>query len=411
MAFDMLIRGSSEVLQCTGNGSPEAMLAPIAGGAIGVTGGKVAWLGKAGTEPVGGITPTTRVIEANGGFVGPGFVDPHTHLVFAGDRSDEFEQRCKGVSYLDIAKSGGGIAKSVTATRAASEAELISLALPRLKRLLAHGVTTAEIKSGYGLTIDGEIKMLRVVKALTAQQPVSLVGTLLALHTVPPEYAQNRAGYLKLVIEELLPSVAAEKLARFCDAFVEQTAFTHDEAREVLTAAKRLGFQLRLHVDQLTANGGAQLAAELAALTADHLEQISEAGIAAMKRADTIAVLAPTSTLFARARPFANGRALRDAGLRTALCTNCNPGSSNSENVFLAMGLACVENGLSPAEAYLGFTRWAADAIAEPALGRLEVGGPADLVVYNSCSYRELPYHFGMNDVRTVVKAGHVVAG
>ncbi|MDP1824955.1 MAG: imidazolonepropionase [Archangium sp.] len=401
--FDLLIHGASEVLTCTGEGTAEAKLAPITKGAIGVRDGRIAWLG---TEPP---ARGEFEVDARGGFVGPGFVDCHTHVVFAGDRSGEFEQRCQGKTYLEIAAAGGGIARTVTATRAASEQELIELAVPRLERLLRHGVTTAEVKSGYGLDVESELRMLRVIARLGERTPISLVGTVLALHAVPPEFKADRAGWVRKVIDELLPVVAREKLARFNDVFVEQSAFTHEEARSCLEAGRALGLSPRLHVDQLTANGGAQLAASLGAVTADHLEQISSEGIAALAKAGTVAVLAPTSTLFAKARPFAPGRALADAGVKVALCTNCNPGSSHSENVFLSMGLACVENGLTPAEAYLGFTRHGADAISDPSLGRLQVGGPADLVLFNADSYRALPYHFAMNDVAHVVKAGRLI--
>ncbi len=403
MHFDLLIHGASEVVTCTGAGSAEQMLAPVPRGCVGIKDGRVAFIG---AEPPGSAT---RELDARGGFVGPGFVDCHTHVVFAGDRSDEFELRCQGRTYLEIAAAGGGIARSVNATRAASEETLLRLALPRLERLLRHGVTTAEVKSGYGLDLESELRMLRVIRALGDAQPVRLVGTVLALHAVPPEFKADRAGWVRLVIDELLPRVAAEGLARFNDVFVEQTAFTHDEARAALEAGARLGLRPRLHVDQMTANGGAELAASLGAATADHLEQISPAGIAALAASNTVAVLAPTSTLFARARPFAPGRALRDAGVRVALCTNCNPGSSHSENVFLSMGLACVENGLTPAEAYLGFTRFGADALLEPTLGRLQPGAPADLVVFGAESYRALPYHFAMNDVAHVIKGGALV--
>lgn len=398
--FDLLIHGASEIVTCTGEGSAEERLAPIVGGSVGVRDGRIAWLGV--EPPVRGVIE----IDARGGFVGPGFIDCHTHVVFAGDRSGEFEQRCQGKSYLEIAAAGGGIARTVTATRAAKEHELIELALPRLELLLRHGVTTAEVKSGYGLEVESELRMLRVIRKLGELQPVTLIGTVLALHSVPVEFKTDRAAWVKKVIEELLPVVAQEKLARFNDVFVEQTAFTHEEARACMEAGRALGLLPRMHVDQLTPNGGAQLAASLGAVTADHLEQISAEGIAALAKAGTVAVLAPTSTLFAKARPFAPGRALCDAGVKVALCTNCNPGSSHSENVFLAMGLACVENGLTPAEAYLGFTRYAADAVAEPELGRVQIGAPADLVLFNAPSYRSLPYHFAMNDVAHVIKGG-----
>jgi imidazolonepropionase len=407
--FDLIVHNTSEVLTCDGDwrGKAEDALAPIRRGAVGIARGRIAWLGT--NPPKGSVSGRTREIDAKGGFVGPGFVDCHTHVVFAGDRSEEFEARCQGRTYLEIAQAGGGIARTVKATRDAGADELVRLALPRLERLLRQGVTAAEVKSGYGLTVESELKMLEVVRVLGERQPVSLVATVLGLHALPPEFSGPREAYVREVIEELLPRVAKAQLARFCDVFVEQSAFTHDEARACLAAAKALGLLPRLHVDQLTANGGAQLAAELGAVTADHLEHISPAGIAALKEAGTVAVLAPTSTLFARVRPFAPGRALRDAGVPVALCTNVNPGSSNSENVFLAMGLACVENGLSPAEAYLGLTRIGGLALRDESLGRLVVGGPADLVVFAADSYRALPYHFAMNDVAQVVKSGRIV--
>ena len=408
--FDVLIRNTSEVVSCDGalRGPAELTLAAIRQGAVGLIGDRIAWLGPERELPEGLVTHATRVFDANGGFVGPGFVDCHTHLVFAGERSDEFEQRSQGKTYLEIAAAGGGIARTVRSTRDATEDELVAGALPRLRRLLEHGVTTAEVKSGYGLDLESELRMLRTVRRLGAEQPVSLQATFLGLHAVPAEHQTSRKAYVDLVIETMLPRVAKERLATCCDAFVEQSAFSHDEARRLAAKAAELGLWLRLHVDQLTANGGAELAAELKAVTADHLEQISTAGIAALATAGVVAVLAPTSTIFARARPFAPGRALRDAGVLVAVCTNCNPGSSMSENVALALGLACVENGLTPAEAYLGFTRVAGLALRDERLGRLFVGGPADLALFESASYRQLPYRFAMNDVRMVFKAGAV---
>lgn len=406
--MDLVIRNASEVVTCDGplEARPEETLGRRSNTVIGVKGGKIAFLG-----PESSLPPSNaQVIDARGGFVGPGFVDCHTHVVFAGDRSDEFEQRCQGKTYLEIAAAGGGIARTVAATRRASEDELIALATPRLQRLLAQGVTTAEVKSGYGLDVRSELTMLQAIRRLSAAQPVELVATFLGLHAVPLEFKTNRAEWVRICVEELLPQFVKSGLAAFCDAFIEQSAFTHDEARALAAKARTLGLPLRLHVDQLTPNGGSQLAAELGAVTADHLEQISPDGIAALKRSGTIAVLAPTSTLFAKARPFAPGRALRDAGVPVALCTNVNPGSSNSESVSLAMGLACVENGLTPAEAYLGFTRVGALALRRPELGRIALGGPADLVVFCCDSYRALPYHLAMNEAALTLKAGRVVS-
>jgi imidazolonepropionase len=409
VAFEVLITGASEVLTCDGpsSGPPEATLGGLARGVVGIAQGKVAFLGR--RPPEGSVGPQTRIVHAQGGFVGPGFVDCHTHLVFAGDRADEFERRCHGTSYLELAEAGGGIQRTIEATSAASEDDLVALAQPRLARLLAQGVTTAEVKSGYGDSVEAELRLLRVIRRLGDSQPVSLFRTLLGLHALPRAFQDRRQAWLDAVSDELLPRAVSEGLAQGCDVFVEQSAFAVHEVRPLAAAARRLGIPLRLHVEQLTPGEGAQLAASLAARSADHLEQLTPSGIAALAAAGTIAVLLPTSTLFARVRPFAPGRALRDAGVPVAIATNVNPGTSNSENVFLALGLACLENGLTPAEAYLGFTRVAGEVLGDDRLGRLQVGGPGDVVVYRADSYRQLPYHFAMADVAAVLKAGRQV--
>lgn len=410
--FDLLVRGTSEVLTLRGNPreGAEQALAPLSRGVVGVHGGAIAYLGPESDLPEGAAGERTLVIDAGGGFVGPGFVDPHTHLVFAGERSAEFDLRNRGATYLEIAQAGGGIAATVRATRQASEEELLALALPRLARLLEHGVTCAEVKSGYGLNLPDELKMLRVVRRLAQEQPIQLVPTLLCAHAIPGEHRAHRERYVELCVNELVPAAAEAGLASFCDAFVEQGAFTAAEGRLILEAGRRFGLLPRLHVDQLTASGGAELAAELGAATADHLENVTEAGIAALAKAGVSAVLIPTSTLFLRQRPYAPGRRLWDAGVNVALGTNVNPGSAMSESLPLALSLACLENGLSAAEAYWAATRGAALALRRADLGLLEVGGQADLVVFGCASYRHLPYHLGVNHARVVVRAGRVVS-
>lgn len=409
--LQLIIRNTSEVLTCEGTHREpaEQALTPRPGACVGVRDGKVAFIGPEADLPRGAVGPSTEVIDAEGQLVGPGFVDPHTHLVFAGERSHEFDLRNQGATYLEIAKAGGGIAGTVRATRAASEEELVRLALPRLQRLLEQGVTVAEVKSGYGLTVEDELKMLRVVKRLQGLTPVELVPTLLCAHAVPPEYAERRGAYVELCATEILPAVAREGLARFFDVFMEQGAFDKEETRRLLTAAKALGLTPRLHADQLTSGGGAELAAEFGAATADHLEHVSEAGIRALAEANVTAVLVPTSTLFLRMRPYAPGRKLREAGVNVALGTNVNPGSSMTENVALVMGLACLENGLTAAEAYWATTRGAALALGLSSKGRLALGDAADVVVFTCSTYRHLPYHLGVNHARTVLKAGRVV--
>lgn len=405
MSFDLIIRNTSELLTCDGPlGKPAETLKPIPNGALAIADGKIAWLGPDAELPRDQVDAHTEEIDARGSLVGPGLVDCHTHLIFGGDRAAEFEQRCQGATYLQIAEKGGGIQSTVKATRAATERELMYWALPRAVELLSQGITTCEVKSGYGLDVESELKMLRAVKALDLLQAVRLIPTVLPLHAVPE--GLPREDWVRKCIDELLPKVAADKLARFCDVFVEKTAFTVDEARAVLTKAKELGLIPRLHVDQLTSGGGAELAAELGAATADHLEHISDAGITALAKSKTVAVLNPTSTLFLRERQYAPGRKLADAGVLVALCTNCNPGSSMTENAALAMSLACLENGLTPAEAYLGFTRHGAEALRLTDAGRIAVGLPADLVIYQCKSYRTLPYHLGVSEVRSVLKDG-----
>lgn len=378
---------------------------PVPNGAVWLRDGLVAFAGPDASLPSDARRAPT--LDAKGGLVTPGLVDPHTHLVFAGDRAHELTLRCQGKTYLEIAQAGGGIVSTVKATRAASEDALVEGALPRLRALLAHGVTTAEVKSGYGLDVESELKMLRAIRRLQTLQPITLVPTVLPLHAVPP--GVDRAAWVREVVEVLLPQVAQQKLAVFCDAFVEQSAYTADEARTVMRAAKSLGLTPRLHVDQLTPGAGAELAAELGASSADHLEHITDAGRKALAANGTVAVLAPVSNLFLRQKPSADGRALKAAGVTVALCTNCNPGSAMTENVALALSLACLENGLTPLEALEGFTSAAGQALRQPKLGTLEVGAPADVTVFGVPSVSHLPWHLAQSEVRQVIKGGEVV--
>ncbi len=407
MSDTTIIRNIGLLATCDGEAhTAQTQVDLIPRAAVVLVGGKVAFLGPESQLPRAIGVAGAIECDAEGGFVGPGLVDPHTHLVFAGNRSNEFEARCQGQSYLDIAQSGGGIQKTVWSTRQATQPLLEQGALPRLKRLLSHGVTTAEIKSGYGLDIDTELKMLRVIDSLSRLQPISLLATAMPLHSLPAEFEGNRTAYFERIATPLLTEVKKQSLASAVDVFVERTAFSHQDTTNHLALARRLGFGIHLHVDQLTAGEGAALAVHEGALSASHLEQISAAGISALAASRTVAVLAPVSTLFARVKPYAPGRALTDAGARVALCTNVNPGSSLSENVSLTMSLACLENGLTPTEAYLGFTRNAGLAVGSTVFGRLRVGEAADLVIYRADSHRDLPYHLATSLVHTVFKNG-----
>jgi imidazolonepropionase len=381
----------------------------IVRGAIGVVGDRVAFVGPESELPEARIGPETQVHDAQGGFVGPGFVDPHTHVVFAGDRSREFEQRASGASYLDIAREGGGIANTMQAVRRASEAQLVELALPRLARMLAFGITTAEAKSGYGLNLEDELKMLRAIRTLNGLQPVQLQPSLLCAHAIPPEYADRREAYVDLCVKEIIPAAAEQQLAVFCDVFIEQGAFTLDEGRRILEAGLAHGLIPRLHADQMSQAGASRLAAELKASSADHLEHIDEGGMRAMAEAGVVAILVPASTLFLRQTPAAPGRALIEAGVEVALGTNVNPGSAMSENLALTLGLACLLNGLTAFEAYRAATLGAAKALRKEDRGRIRVDGPADLVIFSCADVGHLPYHLGINHVSEVFKGGRPV--
>ncbi|HYR56714.1 MAG TPA: imidazolonepropionase [Myxococcaceae bacterium] len=407
-SFDLLIHNASEILSVQGElGDPaDQALTPIPRGALGVSNAQIAYLGPAADLPPDAVGPRTQVIDALGGFVGPGFVDPHTHLIFAGERSREFELRCSGATYRQIAESGGGIASTVQATRAASEDELVELGRRRLWTILEQGVTCAEVKSGYGLSLSQELKMLRAIRRVSQVQPVELVATLLCAHAIPQELQPERDRYVDACVREIIPAVAEAGLAKFCDAFVDESAFTAEEARRILRTGANHGLIPRLHADQLADLATAELAAELRASSADHLEHVSESGIEALAQGNVAAVLAPVSSLFLRQGRYAPGRRLIEAGVNVALATNFNPGSSMSENVALTLGLSCLCNGLSPAEAYWGLTRGAALALRRFDLGRLTLGGTADVVVFGTRSYRHLPYHLAINHVRWVLKSG-----
>jgi len=385
----------------TCSGSSQGDVGHIADAALAWEGEIVRWVGAAKDLPA--EFTKWEMEDAEGRIVIPGLIDCHTHLAFGGWRADDFERRIKGETYLRIAQAGGGIVSTVLKTRAASEAELAERAEEILDDVVSLGVTTVEAKSGYGLTVADELKTLRVYRALNERLSVRLLSTFLGAHTIPPEFKERRADYVKLVIEEMLPAVAGEKLATFCDAFVEASAFTHDEARAIFTAAKALGLVPRLHADQLTANGGAELAAEVGASSADHLEHVSDAGIAAMRKAGTVAVSLPLATLYLNADPLP-ARKLIDAGVPVAVATDFNPGSAPTWHLPLAMMLACNLQRMTPAEVLVGATRMAAWALQREDIGILAPGKQADFAIVEADDLTHWLYHFRPNAcVRTVI--------
>jgi imidazolonepropionase len=379
----------------------------IADGAIVLEGDTIAWVGPdAGLPPV---AASAEVIDVSGKVVLPGFVDSHTHLLFAGDRVDEFAQRLGGLTYQEISARGGGIQSTVRSVRQATRAQLADLARPRLQRMLALGVTTVEVKSGYGLTLADELKCLEAVADLNSAGPLDLVPTFLGAHAVPPEYATNRDGYLRLLCEEMLPEVTRSSLAEFCDVFCEMGVFSLAESETVLARARALGLRLKLHADELTPLGGAALAARLRAESADHLLCIDDAGIDALAASDTVATLLP-GTAFFLGLDFAPARRLIDRGAIVALASDCNPGTCPTENLPLVGTMGAVGMGMLPAEVLNALTLNGAAALGKgDRLGSLTPGKQADLVVCSVSDYRHLFYHFGANHVGLVYKRGRLV--
>jgi imidazolonepropionase len=379
----------------------------IRDGALAVSDGRIAWVGARKDLP-----PALRAdeeLDGRGGWLTPGLIDCHTHLVYAGNRAREFERRLAGASYEDIAREGGGIQATVRATRAASEEQLLHESEPRLKRLLDEGVTTVEIKSGYGLDTADELKLLRAARRLGAANAVDVQTTLLAAHAVPPEYAGRAADYVSLVCEEIVPAAARERLADAVDAFCERIGFSPDHTRRVFSAARAAGLRVKLHADQLSDSGGAALAAEFGALSADHLEHASDAGIAAMASAHTVAVLLPGAFYCLRETKLPPVAALRKNGVATAIATDCNPGTSPVTSLLLMLNMACTLFRLTPEEALAGVTRHAAQALGLTDRGLLEAGARADLVLWDIDEPVELAYAVGANPLAGIVRGGRVV--
>jgi imidazolonepropionase len=356
------------------------------------------------------LSNACTVVDAQRRVVLPGFVDAHTHPVFAGNRADEFEQRALGASYQEIAAAGGGIKSTVRKTRAASEDELVAAGKRYANWFLRCGTTTVEAKSGYGLTTADELKMLRAIRRLNAETPLHYVPTFLGAHTVPAEFAGRTDEYVTLVVEEMLPRVEAKQLAEYCDVFCEAGAFSVDEARRILTVAQRLGLKLRVHADQLSLNGSAALAAELGAATADHLEYADAAGIAALKAANVQPILLPASVLMIGASRYPKARAMIEAGLAVVIATDFNPGSAPVASMLLALTLACTQMKLTPAEAITAVTINAAYSLGRGAeIGSLEAGKRADFVIHDCADYRELAYFAGLEHPVVVYVAGELV--
>ncbi|GMU63835.1 MAG: imidazolonepropionase [Acidobacteriota bacterium] len=412
---DLLIENLAEIATPLGRssrrGRDQGVVQRVRDGEILCRSGRIAFVGsRAEREAALGPLPGAERLDGRRGTAVPGFVDAHTHLPWAGSREMEFAQRLAGKSYEEIAAAGGGILSTVRSTRGAGRAALVEAMLPRLDRMLACGTTTAEAKSGYGLSLDDELAQLEAIRDAALLQPVELVPTLLAAHEVPPEHRADRERYLDLVCREIVPAVAARGLARFCDVFCEHGVFSAGESRRVLEAGLAHGLLPRLHADEFVDSGGAELAADLRALSADHLMAVSDRGIEALAGAGVTALLLPGTSFFLRKKDWAPARRLVEAGVPVALATDCNPGSSYTESVPTIAQLAVFELGLTVEEVLTAVTLNAAASLAlADEIGSLEVGKRADLLVLDAPNLLHLAYHYGVNPVRSVVKSGREV--
>jgi imidazolonepropionase len=391
---------------------PDRPYGALRDGAIGVADGRITWVGPRRDLKGRPETLARSVIEARGGWITPGLVDCHTHLVWGGSRVAEFEARLEGASYLDIARRGGGVLATVRATREATRQELIQAAIGRLDDLLAEGVTVVEVKSGYGLDGDSERKILEVARELATLRPVLIRTTFLGAHAVPPEFTGDADGYIDSICAEILPTIARTHLADAVDAFCESIAFSPAQVRRLFETARGLGLPVKLHAEQLSDSGGAALCASFDGLSADHLEHLSEHGVRAMAAAETVAVLLPGAFYILRETQLPPVDLLRQHQVPIALSTDCNPGTSPVTSLLMMANMGCTLFRLTPSEALAGITRVAAMALGLGAShGTLEVGKCADLVVWDVDQPAELAYAVGANPCRMVIRGGEVVRG
>ena len=409
--IDLIIKNAEELLTLSLSSREESGLGIIRNGAVAIKEGRIFLIGK--TEEFSEkffLNRNGREIDATGKVVMPGLIDAHTHLIFAGSRENEFEQRIQGLSYLEIAEKGGGILSTVEATRKASFDELFLLGKKRLDRMLSKGVTTLEAKSGYGLSLQDELKILKVMKALQENHPIEIVPTFLGAHTVPREFRDARTRYIDLLNKEMIPKVAQERLAEFCDVFCEEKAFTVEESKKILETGKQYGLKPKIHADQLSPGGGAELAAEVGAFSADHLEYVSQEGIKKMAEKGVTAVLLPGASFFLSMKKYPPARDMIEQGMPVSLATDLNPGSSMTESLPLMMTMGCTMFKMTPKEVIQATTVHAARSIGrEKEIGSLEVGKQADILLLDIPNYRYLPYHFGVDHVEKVIKKGKII--
>ena len=417
MKATLIVKNAAQVVTSEGasqaplTGEKQGQIRVIENGSVAAYGEQIVAVGTtAELEQKIEADPATRVVDASGQVVLPGLVDPHTHVVFGGSREHEFSLKLEGVPYLEVLARGGGILSSVEATRAATEEELVTAGIKYCRQMLAQGTTTAEAKSGYGLSTEAELKTLRAIHQVDGAQPIDLVPTFLGAHAVPKEYKDEPDRYLDLVIDEMLPRVVEDNLARYCDVFCEEGVFSVEQSRRVLKAAREMGLELKMHADEIVPLGGAELAAELGAVSADHLLVISDEGIRRMAEEGVIAVILPGTTFYLREDHYAPGRKMIEAGVPVALATDFNPGSSPNNNLQLIINIASLYLRMTPAEVINAITINSAHAVGRAAeVGSLEAGKKADLVLFDAPNYDYLAYRYGTNLVSKVIKNGQPV--
>lgn len=414
-ARPLLISHCRQLLTLRGPRQPRrgralAELGLIRDGAVLIRGGRIQAVGPTRSVERQPLARQAEKITVKDMVVLPGFVDSHTHLIFPSSRADEYEQRIAGAGYEQIARRGGGILSTVRRLRRASGQQLLARARAWLAEFAAHGTTTVEVKSGYGLSLSAEVKILEVIRRLNREGPLELVATFLGAHGVPREYRRAPHRYVELLVRRMIPTVAARGLAEFCDVFCDRGAFTPAQARLILTAARVCGMEPRLHAEQLARTGGARLAAELHAVSVDHLERVSRSDIRKLASSETLCTLLPGAVFHLGKSTYAPARALIEAGAAVALATDFNPGTSPTVSMPMVLSLACTQMRMTPAEALSAATINAAHALRRgERLGSLEVGKQADLCAFELCDYREIPYYFGVNLCRWTLKRGHVI--
>ena len=411
---NIIIKNAAQLVTCSGysakKGRQMSDLSIIENGTIVITDGKISYVGKDANCPPLSDFPNYEVVDAKGKAVLPGFIDSHTHFIFGGYREEEFSWRMRGDSYMSIMERGGGIHNTMTATRNASFGELKESGRKRLDRMLAMGVTTVEGKSGYGMDKDTELKQLEVMKALNEEHPVDIVSTFMGAHATPSEYKRREDDFLDYMIKEVMPVVKEKNLAECCDIFCEKNVFDIEQSRRYLTAARDLGFKLKIHADEIEPLGGAELASEIGCITADHLVAASERGMDMMAQKGVIANLLPATSFNLQSGKFAQGRKMIDMGIPVSLSTDYNPGSCPTENLQLVMSFASIIMKLTPEEVITAVTINGACALGlENEIGSIQEGKKADLVIFDAPNIEYIIYHFGINHAEKVIKNGLIV--